>query len=289
MMDLEEDVNIVRPVLLRLQDDDDDEEDEDPTFEAVIPSKPILLQLPADDDDEEDEDPTFQAVVSSKPVLLRLPTDDDDEEDEDAPLPIANQLTNGQQESTEPLVALQSEECAEALQAVESDCWDINSWILFIDEVEAGRGGEISVPDAYHRFLGKFPCAAKQWKALAEYHTKRQEFTLADEVYSKCLSKCRNVELWLSYVHMVRLKSPVDGSQRLIEATFEKALGNVGMSILSNPLWTAYIEFIRSWPESDAGRKLGTIILIYRILVWTHLYCLFSCNQILKCARTSSY
>lgn len=103
-------------------------------------------------------------------------------------------------ESTE---AVESEECVEALHAVEVDCWDINSWILFIDEVEAGRGGKISIPDAYNRFLEKFPRAAKQWKALAEFHTDRQEYASADEVYNRCLGKCRNVELWLSYVQMV--------------------------------------------------------------------------------------
>lgn len=192
-----------------------------------------------------------------RPVLLQLPDDDDEEEDEDAPLPIAIQSTDGVMESAEFLAAVQSEECAEALQAVESDCWDINSWILFMDEADAGRGGAISVPDAYNRFLIKFPCAAKQWKFLAEYHTLRQEYAQAEEVYSKCLSRCRNVELWQSYVQMVQLKSPSEGSQRIIEAAFEKALDNVGMSIASNTLWAAYIDFIRSWPDVDAGRQLG--------------------------------
>lgn len=194
---------------------------------------------------------------SVRPVLLQLPDDEEDEEDEDAPLPSSIQLSDGFQEPSEPLTAVQSEECIEALQAVESDCWDINSWILFIDEVEGGRGGTITVPDAYNRFLDKFPRAAKQWKASAEYHVQHEEYALAEDAFSKCLMKCRSVDLWQSYVHMVQLKAPVEGGQKSIEMAFEKAIDNVGMSIVSHPLWHAYIDFIKSWPDSDAGKKLG--------------------------------
>ena len=194
---------------------------------------------------------------SVRPVLLQLQDDEEDEEDEDAPLPSSVILNDGPEEPAEPMAAIQSEECIEALQAVESDCWDINSWILFIDEVESGRGGTITVPDAYSRFLDKFPRAAKQWKASAEYHVQHGEFALAEESYSKCLMKCRSVDLWQSYIHMVQLKAAVEGGQKLVEAAFEKAIDNVGMSIVSNPLWVAYIEFIKSWPDSDAGKKLG--------------------------------
>ena len=234
---------------LNVLDGDSSEEDEAITTVGMQMSEIISSPI--------QESGTNEASKLVRPVLLQLPDDDDEEEDEDAPLPIAIQSTNGVLESAETLAAVQSEECAEALQAVESDCWDINSWILFMDEADAGRGGAISVPDAYNRFLEKFPCAAKQWKVLAEFHTLRQDYLQAEEVYSKCLSRCRNVELWQSYVQMVQLKSSSDGSQRIIEAAFEKALDNVGMSIASNTLWAAYIDFVRSWPDSDAGRQLG--------------------------------
>jgi hypothetical protein len=145
---------------------------------------------------------------SMRSILLQQPEDEEDEEDEDAPLLNSIQLIEEivATEMTESTTAIQSEECSDALQAVESDCWDINSWILFIDEVEADRGGNLSVPEAYHRFLDKFPRAAKQWKALAEYHANHSEFGLAEEVYNKSLLKCRSVELWQSYVQMVQQK-----------------------------------------------------------------------------------
>lgn len=245
---------------LNVLDGDSSEEDE------AITS--ISLQIPAISSSPIQESGVDEETKSVRPVLLQLPDNDEDDEDEDAPLPITIQSTDDVLESAESSAIIQSEECAEALQAVESDCWDINSWILFMDEADAGRGGAISVPDAYSRFLEKFPCAAKQWKALAEYHILRQEYSHAEEVFKKCLSRCRNVELWQSYVQMVQLKSPLEGSQRTIEAAFEKALENVGMSISSNPLWTAYIDFIRNWPDSDAGRKLGNYVTLNRSLCW---------------------
>ena len=228
---------------LNVLDGDSSEEDEVITTGDKTQSTSLIAQ-------------TVVQTKAIKPVLLQLPDNEDDDDEEDAPLPGAA-LTDDLLESEGLSTVVQSEECTEALQAVESDCWDVNSWILFIDEVEGGRGGSISVPDAYNRFLDKFPRAAKQWKALAEHHIQLQEHGQAEDVFNKCLSKCRNVELWQSYIHMVRLKSPIDGSQKMIEAAFEKALDNIGMSISSNTLWAAYIEFIRSWPETDAGKKLG--------------------------------
>jgi hypothetical protein len=236
---------------LNVLDGDSSEEDE----AIEIGSVKISASATSTNLQQEEENST----KSARPVLLQLPDDEEDEEDEDAPLPSSVQLNDGFQEPSEPMAAIQSEECIEALQAVESDCWDINSWILFIDEVESGRGGTITVPDAYSRFLDKFPRAAKQWKASAEYHVQHEEYALAEETYSKCLMKCRSVDLWQSYIHMIQQqKAKVEGGQKLIESAFEKAIDNVGMSIVSNPLWVAYIEFIKSWPDSDAGKKLGS-------------------------------
>ena len=240
-------------------DGDSSEEDEaietgKVNISAASTTVPVLLQ--------EDEN----NVNSSRPVLLQLPDNDDDDEEEDAPLPSLIQSNDVQQELTEEsILGVQSDECVEALQAVESDCWDINSWYLFIEEVENGRGGTTTIPEAYTRFLEKFPRAAKQWKSLAEYHTQKEEYAQAEDVYTKYLTKCRSVELWQSYVQMVQQRSGTEVSQKSVEAAFEKAIDNVGMSVVSHPLWVGYIEFIRGWPESEAGKKLGTTDLSYVI------------------------
>ena len=256
--------NSSRPVLLQLPDNEEDDEDEDAPLpnltqtndgQQELIEESILPVLPQEDGN---------ASNSSRPVLLQLPDNEEDDEDEDAPLPNLIQTNDGQQELIEEsILGVQSDECVEALQAVESDCWDINSWYLFIDEVENGRGGTTTIPEAYTRFLEKFPRAAKQWKSLAEYHMQKEEYALAEDVYTIYLTKCRSVELWQSYVQMVQQRSSAEGSQKSVEAAFEKAIDNVGMSVVSHPLWVGYIEFIRGWPESDAGRKLGMTDLIY--------------------------
>lgn len=232
------------------QDGDSSEEDEDIISTAIpVASSSSFIAVKQQQQQQQQQ----------KKFLLPQPDDEDDEEDEDAPLPSSMQLV-----PTESAEHIESEECTEAVHALEADCWDINSWILFIDEVEAGRGGKISIPDAHNRFLDKFPRAAKQWKALAEFYTRQQEYILAEEVYNRCLGKCRNVDLWLSYVQMIRQKFPLEANQRVVESAYEKAVDNIGMSLISNPLWRSYIDFIREWPDSDAGRKLGALRKVYQ-------------------------
>lgn len=204
-------------------------------------------------------------------VLLKQDSDDidDEDEDEDIPLPVVQQ--GAVPEKSKEIA--QSEECSEALQAIESDAWDANSWILFIQEVEDGRGGPtLTVVDAYNRFLERFPRASKYWKALGEYYIKKQDYAAAEEMYNKCVSKCRNVDLWLSYIHMVRMKvtggtGAMSADLKPVEVAFEKAVENVGMSIDSAALWKAYVEFIRDrrdWLETGDGRKLAAFRKIYQ-------------------------
>lgn len=261
--------------MLNPNNEDSDEEDEE-IFTSNINTN-INTNINANilnNNKKIDQKQSNQIQQPIRSILLQPPEEEDDDEDEDAPLPfssqqitnstlnntlnstIINSTLNNTQDITH-LRTLQSDECIEALQAIESDCWDINSWILFIDEVEGGRGGDITIPKAYNKFLERFPRASKQWKALAESHTSNKEYNSAEEVYNKCLTKCRNVELWQSYIHMMKLKFPLDINQRLIENTYEKAVDNIGMSINSHLVWRSYIDYIKSWSDLDAGRKLG--------------------------------
>ena len=61
------------------------------------------------------------------------------------------------------LVIIASQEFLDSQQAVSYDQWDVQSWIMLLEETEAGKSGSASIPDAYNRFLNQFPRAEKFW------------------------------------------------------------------------------------------------------------------------------
>ena len=208
--------------------------------------------------------PPAPGVLERSSLLLKSQEDEDIDE-EDAPLPVVTLPVKPE--------AIRSKECSEALQAIDSDPWDINSWLLFLHEVEEGHGGGLSVIEAYHRFLERFPRAAKYWKILAGYHVKAKNYPAAEEVFVKAFaSKCRNVELWLAYIAMIRAKILNGGREsghdmKPVEVAFEKAVENVGTSLDAWALWRAYVDFIRDrkdWPDSGDGRRLAAFRKIYQ-------------------------
>ena len=145
-----------------------------------------------------------ESTTTAKRSVLLKKTEEEDEDEDDAPLPTAAAsapaaparagsvpppTTTGAMDVDDgagakvPIVA-QSEDCSEALQAIESDPWDATSWVVFVQEVAAGRGGPtVTLVDVYTRFLDRFPRAGKYWKDLAEYHVRTsQDYAAAEEV-----------------------------------------------------------------------------------------------------------
>ena len=201
----------------------------------------------------------------SRSVLLQQ-VDDEEDEDEEPPVPITIQTSISS--SSEAVETPQSDECMEALQAIDVDGWDSKSWILFIQEVNEGRGGpSISITNAYSKFLNRFPRAVKYWKAYIDYQLKKSEYTIAEEAFSKCLVKYRSVDIWMSYISMVQMKSVQSGDIKSDEAVFERAIDNVGMSFDSAVLWKTYLEFIRDrqdWHDVGDSRRLAAYRKIYQ-------------------------
>lgn len=210
--------------------------------------------------------------------------DEDEEVDQDLPLDkkqkvnddnnnevvdIKLQTEDIKKEATPSLVIIASQEFLDSQQAVSYDQWDVQSWILLLEEAEAGKSGSVSISDAYSRFVHQFPRAAKFWKILIDYHLRKDEIDIAEELFSKCLYKCRNIELWISYLQLQKKKT-IDKTpktsdpsyamnRKAYENVFEKAVENAGMSVDSDELWREYAGFARDFPESandDATKKL---------------------------------
>jgi cleavage stimulation factor subunit 3 len=225
-------------------------------------------------------------ILSENVVVVDDDDDDDDEYDE--PL-VANNVDELPEQSNQTLKTqdiftanLGSPEYFESLEAIELDCWDISSWIIFLEEIEQGRGGQINVNQAYTKILAQFPLSAMLWKKFIDYHILENNYILADEALSNCLLKCRNVELWQSYllltkihsVNSVKLTSSSTSAFYFTEhaklvGTFERALDCVGSSLSAAVIWQDYIYFIRNGIVFDnnfieVGKKLSALRSVFQ-------------------------
>lgn len=167
----------------------------------------------------------------------------------------------------ETTLSICSNEYSEALTALNSDPWDISSWMILVEEVEHGRGGAAKIDETYQKFLEKFPLSARFWMKLTSYYIKsleshqnpQQHQQLITDTFEKCVHKCRSVPLWRSYLSFIKkvsvdrviaaAKANANGqpTQQQIDQYFEErkrneqayeiSFENVGMAVDAADLW----------------------------------------------------
>jgi cleavage stimulation factor subunit 3 len=221
----------------------------------------------------EDENNIKEEKKSSVSLLLQ---GDDEDDEEDAPLPGSTIISDSSASSS---VQVASQEFTDSVNAIQLDCWDVFSWITYIEEVEQNNGGSVTITEAYSNFLNQFKKATKFWKTILDYHIKNSQWALAEDLFNKCLLKCRNVDIWKSYLTMVRKRTidtipkPTDqylaAERKRLENAFEKALENISYSCDSEEIWRLYIDFIREGSDSNIisggyDKKLVPLRKIYQ-------------------------
>eukprot|EP01039_Chlorochromonas_danica_P004320 gene4320-4741_t len=276
------------------EEEEEDEEEDEPLI--VLPKAEAdsnVLLLAAEEGDEFDE-PLEQRQV--RDILLResatLPSSSSSSSSTTAAAASTTlALADGQDIGaiTASVAAADtsssSTEFKEALEAIEIDPWDVSSWMIFIEEVTAGRAGGsvVTVAQAYERMLTQFPRSAKTWKAYADYHFSQNEDSAAEEVLRRGSVQCWNVELWLYYLSFLRAKfsqalhdkvssEAIATLKSHCETSFESAVDQVGWAVDSLSLWRAYLDFLSSWPENDSletSKKVTALRTLYRRLLCT--------------------
>ena len=153
-----------------------------------------------------------------------------------------------------------SKDYSDAIQSIATNSWDTNSWNIYIEEVELGRGGATSLEEAYIKFLEKFPLSAKIQKKLIDYYIREKfnnnivsgagaavtqggdsstttttstntiDFKYIENLYNKCLSPCRNVTLYLDYLAFMKYhlldKIYQNGNNKKDDMTYSIARSN---------------------------------------------------------------
>eukprot|EP01038_Epipyxis_sp_PR26KG_P006635 gene6635-9109_t len=266
---------------------DSSEEDE-----PILPGDKLLL---------EENSNSFEA--NKVPVsLLLVNQKDEDEVDEPLPLPlhkiqvksisssglienesidkriIGNSSTNDAVVATAVVqypIGYISVEYSDSLTAIAADSWDISSWIIYLEEVQAGKGGTTTITEAYNRILERFPRASQFWIKYIEYYINKRDFKEAEELFNRCLSKCRNVDLWKLYLSMIKSNIQLSGNDNQLinehrkkyELAFEKAIDSIGMFFESFPIWREYLDYVKGWNDSiliETGKKMTMLRKIYQ-------------------------
>lgn len=173
-----------------------------------------------------------------------------------------------------------SEDYIDALQSIQQDPYDTSSWLLLLDEVEGGRGGEVTFPDTVTRFLQQFPRASSAIVRLASYYElQHNDLKSAEEVCALHVSDMRDVSLWEKYIDIVNKQATqqkksglestdsIAASREKLEKIYDDAIDNVGVFINSGTIWKAYVEFIQNWPDAsgmDPAKKLNSLRRVFQ-------------------------
>jgi len=108
-------------------------------------------------------------------------------------------------------------------------------------------------------------------------YQSKQDYRQAEATYHRCLEACRNVQLWLDYLQMLRSttldklnrqdEKQYNLTRQTFEGALERAITNVGMAPDSYPLWRVYIDFVKEFPElntADPARRVQSLRKVYQ-------------------------
>lgn len=151
---------------------------------------------------------------------------------------------------------------------------DIPAWLELINE-HISRSRIDGAREAYERFLKVFPFAvstfslghwssvanllqAEQWVAYAHMESEVSELFRLEQIFNRTLLTIPDVQLWSVYLDYVRRRNPLTtdttgNARRIISSAYDLALQYVGMDKDSGPIWTDFVQFIRSGPGNVGG------------------------------------
>lgn len=127
---------------------------------------------------------------------------------------------------------------------------DIDAWRELIAEVKKKEKLD-ELREIYERMLKNFPTSAETWIDYIDCELANGEFYRVEQLFSRCLPKVLNIKLWthyLGYVRRINNVNSADGekARNVISQVFEFVFERMGIDRNSGPLWSQYIDFIRS-------------------------------------------
>lgn len=147
------------------------------------------------------------------------------------------------------------------------DFYDTDSWVSIIAEAQTQPIERVR--ETYERFLQAFPTAGRYWKSYAEQEMTARNFDNVEKIFSRCLTRVPNIDLWRCYINYVRIVKGEQGpeARKGIKAVFEFALEHMGLDISSTQIWQDYLTFLKAEKAStpfEEGQKMTAVRTLYQ-------------------------
>lgn len=132
-----------------------------------------------------------------------------------------------------------------AEKRLEQNVYDVEAWSILLRDAQ-NKKIEESRP-LYEKIVTQFPNAGRYWKIYIEHEMKSRNFERVEKLFQRCLMKVLNIDLWRCYLTYVKeTKGSLPTFREKMAQAYDFALDKMGMDILSYPVWTDYINFLKS-------------------------------------------
>ncbi|EPY50921.1 mRNA cleavage and polyadenylation specificity factor complex subunit Rna14 [Schizosaccharomyces cryophilus OY26] len=153
---------------------------------------------------------------------------------------------------------------------------NLSAWYALIEEY-GSKGKHEELRETYEQMLRPFPYVPRVWVDYINAELAFNDFRAVEVLFSRCLVKVLSVDLWTLYLSYVRRINPEgEGQSRsTITQAYEFSINTIGMDLQSGPIWSDFIDFLRSGPAAstwEQQQKLDAVRRTYQRAVSTPIY-----------------
>ncbi|KAL1487033.1 hypothetical protein MTO96_008338 [Rhipicephalus appendiculatus] len=132
-----------------------------------------------------------------------------------------------------------------AEKRLEQNVYDVEAWSILLRDSQNKKVEEAR--PLYEKIVTQFPNAGRYWKIYIEHEMKSRNFERVEKLFQRCLMKVLNIDLWRCYLTYVKeTKGSLPTYREKMAQAYDFALDKMGMDILSYPIWSDYINFLKS-------------------------------------------
>ncbi|XP_003741616.1 cleavage stimulation factor subunit 3 [Galendromus occidentalis] len=128
---------------------------------------------------------------------------------------------------------------------LEDNPYDIEAWSVLVRDAQARK-----IEDAreiYEKLVTTFPNTGRYWKVYIEHELKARCFDRVEKLFTRCLIKVLNMDLWKCYLAYVKeTKASLPSYREKMAQAYDFTLDKMGMDVTSYSVWNDYVNFLKS-------------------------------------------
>jgi len=157
-----------------------------------------------------------------------------------------------------------ADKLARAEKSIEANPFDQEAWGQILREAQSRKIDEAR--NYFERLVGQFPTSGRYWKIYIEQEMRARNNARVENLFTRCLMKVLNIELWKLYVSYVKeTKSTLANYREKVAECYDFTLEKVGMDIQSYSIWNDYIHFLRNVEATGSYAENQRITAVRKI------------------------